>query len=188
MASLRAIALCAAMTALAACTHVVGFHPVKPPEEVDGRTAASVRLYMAPDVRNATHSFRSFGSGIANKWVVDYGARLHEYAVTYLPAAFTDFRELDAPAEPVGREILLTIKNVEYVVQGQAAHISLDAEAVDARGSKLLTKHYSTRGWSGAGAVLGGGAFAQKGVTRSSTDQALKEIFLGMIEDLRAVL
>ena len=95
---------------------------------------------------------------------------------------------MNSPMEPGRVEVLLTIKNVEYVVGGQAAHVSMDVEATDASGAAILTKHYSTRGWSGSGVVFAAGAFAQKGVTRSSTDQALKEIFLTLIEDLRSAL
>ena len=54
--------------------------------------------------------------------------------------------------------------------------------------SQVLSKHYATRGWSGTGVVFLGGAMAQKGVTRSSTDRAFKEIFLELIDDLRTAL
>ncbi len=185
MISARLVAASAvSMFIFLGCTHVVGFHPVKTPSEIDAKTGVGIRLYMAPELKSATHSFRAFGSGIANTWVVDYGARVHEFAVTYLPAAFEDFQEVDSPIEPKATEVLLTIVNVEYVVKGQAAHITMDVEATNASGTKILTQQYATRGWSGSGAVLGGGAFAQKGVTRSSTDQALKEIFLTLIGDL----
>ena len=35
-------------------------------------------------------------------------------------------------------------------------------------------------------AVLGGGVFAQKAVIRSSTDDALRQIFSALVEDLLA--
>lgn len=125
-------------------------------------------------------------SGIANKWVVDYGARAHEFAVAYLSAAFRDFEEVSRPGTDADAN--LEIEHLHYTVSGQAAHVTMDVEVVDKGGAKLLSEHYDTRGWRGTGAVFVGGAFAQKGVTRSSTDQAFKEIFLKLIDDLRAAL
>jgi len=74
------------------------------------------------------------------------------------------------------------------LVKNQAAHVTIDVEAKGERNSTILSQQYSARGWSGSGAVFGGGAFAQKGVTRSSTDQALKEIFLKLVDDLRTAM
>ncbi len=82
-----AIALLAVF-GMSACTHPVNFHPVEPPEEVVTQSDASVKLYMRPELIQSSHSFRSALSGIANKWVVNYGARAHEFAVKYL-SAFT---------------------------------------------------------------------------------------------------
>jgi hypothetical protein len=171
---------------LPACTHTVGFHPAKPAEEITTKTAASVKLYMRPELVEANHSFRAFGSGIANLWVVDYGQRVHDFAVTYLSAAFTDFEEVEAP--PSGSDANVEIKDVSYAIRDQAAHVELDVTANGSTGDSILSKHYETRGWRGGGVVFAGGAFAQKGVTRSSTDQALKTIFLELIADLRSTL
>jgi hypothetical protein len=173
---------------LPACTHVVGFHPVQKPPEIDSKTDASVSLYMKPELAGATHSFRAAGSGIANKWVVPYGARVREFAVEYLSAAFSDFKELSAPAKGSGSNADVEVTSVDYAVKGQAAHVAIDIQAIGATGEKILAEQYSTRGRSGHGVVFAGGAFAQKGATRSSTDQALREIFLKFVEDLRAAL
>ena len=180
-----AIALLA-VPGLSACTHVVNFKPVKPPEEVVTQSDASVKLYMRPELIQSSHSFRSMLSGIANKWAVNYGARAHEFAVEYLSAAFRDFEEVSEPG--TGADANLEIKHLHYTVSGQAAHVTMDVEATDATAAKLLSEHYATRGWRGTGVVFVGGVFAQKGVTRSSSDQAFKEIFLKLIDDLRAAL
>ncbi len=180
-----AIALLA-VPGLSACTHVVNFHPVKPPEEVVTQSDASVKLYMRPELIQSSHSFRSALSGIANKWVVNYGARAHEFAVKYLSAAFRDFEEVSEPG--TGADANLEIEHLHYTVSGQAAHVTMDVEAMDATAAQLLSQHYAARGWRGTGVIFAGGAFAQKGVTRSSTDQAFKEIFLKLIDDLRAAL
>ncbi|MEE8367599.1 MAG: hypothetical protein V3S30_04720 [Thermoanaerobaculia bacterium] len=171
---------------LPACTHNVTFHPVKLPEENIRQTDESVKFYMRPELVEASHSFRSFLSGIANKWVVDYGARAHEFAVQYLSAAFTEFEEVAEPGS--GADANLEIEHLHYTVSGQAAHVTMDVTAKDSTGSELMSEHYQTRGWAGSGVLLATGAFGQKGVTRSSTDQAFKEIFLKLIDDLRAAL
>jgi hypothetical protein len=171
---------------LPACTHNVGFHPLQPPEEIVHKTDASVKLYMRPIIVEASHSFRSALSGIANKWVVDYGARAHEYAVQYLSAAFTDFEEVAEPGS--GADANLEIEHLYYTISGHAAHVTMDVEATDATGNELMSEHYQTRGWRGTGVVFLGGAFAQKGVTRSTTDQAFREIFLQLVADLRSAL
>ncbi|MCH7644783.1 MAG: hypothetical protein IH974_08095 [Myxococcales bacterium] len=171
---------------LPACTHNVTFHPVQPPAENIRQTDESVKLYMRPELVEASHSFRSALSGIANKWVVDYGARAHEFAVQYLSAAFTDFEEVAEPG--TGADANLEIEHLYYTVSGHAAHVTMDVTANDATGSELMSEHYQTRGWRGTGVVLLTGAFGQKGVIRSSTDQAFKEIFLKIIDDLRAAM
>lgn len=188
MTKARLAVACAASFLLFGCTHVVGFHPVKVPSKVQPKTAASVRLYMAPEIESATYSFRAARAGRANKWVVRYGARVHDFAVAYLGAAFTDFQEVSSPQVPAGPDVLVTIDNVDYYMSGQAAHVQMDVEVRDASGRVILSKHYATRGWSGYGVVLIGRAWAEKGVTRSSTDEALKEIFSSLVKDLRGAL
>ena len=183
MATVVALSL---LLGLPACTHNVGFDPLQPPEEIVHKTDASVKLYMRPLIVEASHSFRSAMSGIANKWVVDYGARAHEYAVQYLSAAFTDFEEVAEPGS--GADANLEIEHLYYTISGHAAHVTMDVEATDATGNELMSQHYQTRGWRGAGVVFLGGVFAQKGVTRSTTDQAFREIFLQLVADLRSAL
>jgi hypothetical protein len=183
MATVVALSL---LLGLPACTHNVGFDPLQPPEEIVHKTDASVKLYMRPLIVEASHSFRSAMSGIANKWVVDYGARAHEYAVQYLSAAFTDFEEVAEPGS--GADANLEIEHLYYTISGHAAHVTMDVDATDATGNELMSQHYQTRGWRGTGVVFLGGVFAQKGVTRSTTDQAFREIFLQLVTDLRSAL
>ena len=175
-----------AIPGLSACTHVVNFHPVEPPEGAMTQSDASVKFYMRPELIHSSHSFRSALSGIANKWVVNYGTRAHEFAVKYFSAAFRDFEEVSEPGTDADAN--LEIKHLHYTVSGQAAHVTMDVEAMGTAGAELLSEHYDTRGWSGTGVVFAAGAFAQKGAIRSSTDQAFKEIFLKLIDDLRAAL
>jgi len=168
------------------CSHTVGFHPLTqaPPELEASKTAASVRLYMSPELQAASNTFRA----VLNSWTIVYGERTHEFAVTYLEAAFTDFQEVMSPEKPDAPAVLVKIQSVEYLMEDQAAHIKVVVEASDGAGTSLLTKEYRADGWSGIGASMGGGPFAQKGITRSSTDQALKEIFLNVVRDLRRAL
>ena len=179
--------VCAAFAFLVVgCTHTVGFHPLPgaPPELTAGKTAAAVRLFMPVELQNATRSIRAQ----LNNWIVGYGARTHHFATTYLEAAFTDFQEVSSAAAPPTPGFLVNIQQVEYNVEDQAAHITMVVEVSDGSGANLLTKQYRADGWSGIGAAMGGGVFAEKGIIRSSTDQALKEMFLTLIRDLRRQL
>ena len=60
--------VCAAsLLFLLGCTHVVGFHPVKLPEEMPAAVDADVDFYMSPELKAASYSFRAVGSGIAKQ-------------------------------------------------------------------------------------------------------------------------
>jgi len=174
------------LLSLTACRHTVGFHPVKEPS-LGERVPTSASLVIDPSIPPAEHSFRAFGSGIANSWTVPYGQRVHDFAQVYLAGTFQEFSESES-LETAPGDVRVHITRAEYTVKGQAAHVDLDVTALDASGRELFSKTYASRGWSGGGAVFGGGAFAQKGVTRSSTDQALNEVFLDVVADLREAL
>jgi hypothetical protein len=173
------LALCSAV----GCTHKVGWDPIRYETQLTQQTAGPVSLYMDERLKTAQYAFRAFGSGLANEWVVPYGERVHQFAAGYFSQVFSDYTEVQSPHVPRG--ILLTITDVTYEVSGQAAHISVSLEASDATGRPLLTHAYSAVGPSGAGAVWGGGgAFAQEGMVRRSTNRALHEIFQKATTDL----
>ena len=143
-------------------------------------------LYMPEACQSATHSFRAMGSGIANRWKVSYGNRVHDFGAAYLKAGFADYEEASSPSISDG--VLVSVKDVEYEVRNQAAHVSLTVEATDAAGAQLVSRTYSGSGGSGHGAVFWGGAFAQKAVIRNSTDDALHAVFKELTDDLRTAL
>jgi len=165
----------------------VSFHPLPEPymgEPID----ASASLYVPEEISEATHSFRAFGSGIANRWTVLYGARLSDFAMQTLDAAFRDLRLAPSPEPSGGSDVFVRLVSASYDVSGQAALAGLELEAFDAAGAPILAERYDARGSAGFGAVTGGGAFAQKGVVRSSTDEALRVIFGNLVTDLRTAL
>jgi len=167
---------------LSAC-YTVGFHPVPPPALPD-RIPVGVSLHVPEEVAQATYSFRAFGSGIANRWTVPYGARLQEFARAFLCAAASSCRDATSPDDVGENELLVRIERADYRVEGQAAHVRMRVDAVDGSGSAVLGKEYATRGLGGLGSVALGGAFVQKSVTRSSTDAAFREIFVALVGDL----
>ena len=183
LAVLRGVASLTLAGALAGC-HTVGFHPVDRPE-VDSTIPARVGLYVEPEITGATYSFRSWASGIANRWTVPYGARLREYSVAYLAAAFQGFSELRTLEMVFDGDALVYIDRADYSVAAQAAHLTIGVEVRDGSGNELFRRDYSSRGWSGTGVVFAGGVFAQKGVTRSSTNDVMKSVLLELIDDLR---
>jgi hypothetical protein len=157
--------------------------PLRYETQLTQQSAGPVSLYMDERLKTAQYAFRAFGSGLANEWIVPYGERVHQFATGYFSQVFSDYMEVQSPHVPRG--ILLNITDVKYEVSGQAAHISVSVEASDATGQPLLTHAYSAVGPSGAGAVWGGGgAFAQEGMVRRSTNRALHEIFQEATADL----
>ena len=165
------------------CAHTVGWDPIQYEKPLAREPEGKVSLYMAEGLKSAEHSFRAFGSGIANKWVVPYGERVHQFAESYLSETFRDYSEVKSPQ--VSRGTLVNITAVKYTVSGQAARVTVSVEARDAAGKPLLSRSYSAEGPSGAGTILTGGAFAQQGMIRRSTNRALHEIFQQLTADLR---
>jgi hypothetical protein len=169
-----------------ACTHTVGWDPIRYETPISPKMRAKASLYIDADLKTATYSFRAAGSGVANKWVVPYGERVHDFARSYLSQAYTEFAEADSPT--ISKGVLVSITGVEYSVSGQAAHITVSVDVSGANGRKLMTESYRADGPSGAGAVFGGGVFAQKATVRRSTNRALHEIFEQLLEDLRGAV
>jgi hypothetical protein len=187
MARLRIVIGILALCSAVGCTHKVGWDPIHYETQLTQQTGGPVSLYMDEHLKTAQYAFRAFGSGLANEWVVPYGERVHQFAASYLSRLFSDYTEVQSPH--VSRGILLNITAVKYEVSGQAAHISVSMEASNAEGQPLITHAYSAVGPSGAGAVWGGGgAFAQQGMVRRSTNRALHEIFQQLTADLLKVI
>jgi hypothetical protein len=166
------------------CAHTVDWDPIEHETPLGPQSPGKVSLFMDVGLANAEHSFRAFGSGIANKWLVPYGERVHYFAEAYLTGAFRKYEEVESPQVSSG--MLVHITDVVYTVSGQAAHVKVSVEASDALGDPLLTRSYSADGPSGAGAVFAGGAFAQKGMVRRSTNRALHAVFQQLIPDLQS--
>ena len=105
------------------CVHTVGWDPIHYETPLTRETPRPVSLYMDERLKTAEYTFRAFGSGIANEWVVPYGERVHQFAESYLLQVFSDYTEVQSPH--VSRGILFYITAVTYEVNGQAAHISV---------------------------------------------------------------
>ena len=185
MERFRVALVCLAVLASAACTHTVAWDPILYESGPPAQMRATVSLYMAEPLQQAEHSFRAMGSGIANRWVVPYGVRIHEFAESYLSQSFSSFAEVQSPQVASGT--LVDITGATYKVAGQSAHVSVEMSARDASGRVLLEKSYDAVGPSGAGGVFGGGAFAQKGMVRMSTNRALHEVFTELTTDVRGL-
>jgi hypothetical protein len=170
-----------ALWGLTACSHTVDWDPIHYETSIE-RIGDAVQLHMDDDLQEAEYSFRAFSSGIANKWVVPYGERVKEFAEGYLSRAFTSVSEVDDAEDARGG--LVDIQGVEYEVSGQSAHVSLTVEhRPPGRGGAVL-RSYQASGPSGTGVVFVGGAFAQKGMVRRSTNRALHDVFGALLSDL----
>ena len=76
----RLLGLTAVMLVASGC-HTVGFYPVEVPP-VAQPVQSSVGAQVSPEIASATYRFRSWMSGIANRWIVPYGARSKAWRAT----------------------------------------------------------------------------------------------------------
>ena len=180
----RLLGLTAVMLAASGC-HTVGFYPVEVPP-VAQPVQSSVGVQVSPEIASATYRFRSWMSGIANRWTVPYGPRSKEFAIKFLCAAFERCVESDGAGSKGSADTWVELTRVDYRVERHAAHMLIHARAIRGGSELLIDRDYQATGPSQMGAVFWGGVFAEKAIIRSSTDDALRQIFSALVEDLLA--
>ncbi len=119
------------------------------------------------------HSLHSALAGVANKWTIDVGHAVDEYARAYLGQAF-----------PPGNDVTVRVDLVDYDVKGMAATTDLRFTVSDAS-RQLFQRDYRGVGKGRAGLVFLGGAFAMKSAMRSTTDDSLRSCFEQFLADAR---
>ena len=126
---------------------------------------------------------RAVSSGIANRWDVPVGKVTHDYAVSYLKGGFSGLTDLESLDKAESYDAVIKITDINYYMQGQAAHSDITIVALDRSGKKLVDKKYHADGPSGYGRVFAGGAFAQKSAIRQSTHVVMENIFKEFMAD-----
>jgi hypothetical protein len=182
---LRAIGAAAVVMTGTACTHRVDFED-PPPLAFGAKLPIDASFAMSDAARTATWTGRSWGSGIANSWLVPIGEIVNQYARIELPAAVRSFEESPDGAAPSGSaRHVIRVESIDFRMQDQAAHATIAIKVVAPGGAPLFEKSYTEDGPSGYGRVFAGGAFAQKSAIRQSTHVVLETMFRKFVEDLR---
>lgn len=176
------IFLFAVCSLLLGCVYNVDF---KTPDQYKYSMALplNVGFHMNKTLVGQMYSGRAVSSGIANRWDVPVGKVTHDYAISYLKGGFTGFTDLDALDKSDGYDAVIEVTEINYYMQGQAAHSDITITAHDRSGRKLVDKKYHSDGPSGFGRVFAAGAFAQKSAIRQSTHVVMEKIFKDFMVD-----
>lgn len=142
-------------------------------------------LYMNETLKGKMYSGRAWSSGIANRWDVPVGDAVHKYAVAYLTKGFASFSEIDSLKEKTAYDLLVKVDEINYYMEGQAAHCDLTFVIENSSGKVVFRKTYHADGPSGYGRVFAAGAFAQKSAIRQSTHVVMENIFKNFMDDVR---
>lgn len=179
---LKKILMFVVCSLLLGCVHHVDF---KTPEQYQHSSPLplNVGFYMDKALLGQMYSSRSVGSGIANRWDVPVGRVTHDYAVSYLKGGFSGFTDLDSLDNAKVYDAIIRVTEINYHMQGQAAHSDITIAAYDRSGRRLVDKKYHSDGPSGFGRVFAGGAFAQKSAIRQSTHVVMEKIFKDFMAD-----
>lgn len=166
------------------CAHHVEF---KSPNMYQYKTTIplTVVFYMNKDVKDKMYYGRAASAGIANRWDIPVGNVVHQYAIAYLKNGFKDFNETETLPTKSTHDFLIKVTDINYYMQGQAAHCDLTFIIESIFGKQVFNKEYHADGPSGFGRVFTGGAFAQKSAIRQSTHVVMETIFKNLLEDIR---
>lgn len=169
----------------AGCAHHVAF---KQPDTYQYSSAVPLKaaFYMDSSLKAKVYSSRSIMTGAANRWDTPVGDAVHKYATAYLQNGFADFSEIDTLSDQPDYDILIRIADINYYMEGQAAHSDIRFVVESSGGAELFNNQYHADGPSGAGRALMGGAFAQKSAIRQSTHVVMETIFKNFMDDVRA--
>jgi len=179
------ITILAMVSILPACTYNVAFN--KPDQAAYGeKIPIDVAFGMSEKARNESYEGRAWSSGIANTWVVPVGDTTSQYAGAYLPGAFRKFIDLDSAAPTPPGFFLVRLEEINFRMEGQAAHTNIVAAVSNPSGKQVFRKNYPEDGPSGFGRVIAAGAFTQKSAIRQSTHVVLENTFRKLVEDIRA--
>jgi len=159
-----------ALGMLAGCYHVT----LPPPAAVPAaEQLLHARVDIPPETAQAEYTVHSAMAGGGNKWTIEVGRAIVDYANAYLPNAF-----------PPGEGATVRIDLSHFDVHDFEAHVDLRFAVVTPRGT-LFQQTYSTAGKGYAARVVWGGAFAMKSSMRKTTDEALRACFEQFLHDAR---
>lgn len=178
----------------AGCTHPIAMHETDTSwhyavDQPRNEGAALVAV-IDPETAKASYDFRAFSTGIAHKWVANYGQMLEQIVDVELSQIVEHYERSDAYREPAtGRKRMTLVLTVpSYVFEDWHAKVTLHAEAFGPGRTPLFSKSYSSEGTGEAGKMIGLGAFGQKSAVRQSSLSAFKDVFAQLRPDIVAAL
>lgn len=139
------------------------------PGERLGPTAAIV---LPPETAAYVYDVHSVAAGAANRWRIEVGQALGQYAEAYLRPLFSE-----------GDDLRITLTIERFDVHDFEAHI--DVRCAVSRGDDTVLDHeYHGAGIGHFAQTAWGGAFAMKSSMRKTTDEALRNLFEQIRTDL----
>ena len=144
------------------------------------------QYYLDQATANHSVEIKSWVTGIANSWTVQFGEVLE---------ATMQGRDMQASFESLSRtdnnkdtaELMLLFHLSNYRFENFQAYIDMTV-AAQSHGDQLFSKRYTANGKSQGGKMFWGGAFAMKNAVQQSTKLALDKILTSLLNDLNQAL
>ena len=180
--------------ALPGCTHMIAFNETDPSWHygVDAPRDAGAALVAVidPETLADSYSFRALSTGLAHKWVAEYGKMLAQVTDVEFPQLVGVYARKSSYEEPSTGDPRLTLELSvpSYTFRDYHASVIVQVEAYGVDKTRLFSKSYSGSGANESGKMVGLGAFGQMSAVRQSSLDAFKEAFAKLRIDILAVL
>jgi hypothetical protein len=136
---------------------------------------------LTPETQQHSYEFRSFTTGAAQLWVVEFGKMLDATLQSAdVQGAFGVLGKV-TPDKNDSNMLIFDLK--DYSFEDFGAHIALDVSLVS-DGKLVFTKSYTEDGKTQGSKMFWGGALAQKNAVQQSTKLALDNILRDLITDM----
>jgi hypothetical protein len=189
-----ALALLTWSIVLLGCVHRIAFNEADPKWHyaIDGPRHDGAALVAVIDQKTLanTYSFRAFSTGIAQKWVAEYGKMLAQVSDVEFPQLVGVYaRSLSYEEPSTGNpRLTLDLSVPSYTFADYHATITVHVDAYGTNKTLLFSSSYTGNGANESGKMVGLGAFGQLSAVRQSSLGALKDAFAKMRPDILAVL
>ncbi len=175
---------------LTGCAHKIAFHEAEDASwkyPINDRVQDSgLVVVVDEETANAEYDFRSFMTGAANKWVVEYGKMLTQFADMELTQLVSEYERKMEYSESVSasKNLTLVLTIPEYVFKDFKAQMTLKADLYKEGKTLVFSREYQSKGNSELAKMYFTGAFGQKSSVRQSSLDTFKEIFEQLRSDL----
>jgi len=150
------------------------------------RAEHAASYQMSNAIKSHRYEFRSFMTGHANLWIVEFGKMLDATLRSKdIQQAFDS--QLTSVDGINAKDTLLYFDLQNYRFEDTQAKINLRV-TLKRNESVLFEKIYTANGKSQGGKMFWGGVFAQKNAVQQSTKLALDEIFKQLIHDFNQAI